>query len=62
MKTVTIKLGDLLLGKLELDDHVMITQLLINNVPVITHRPLVITPSYPLTITVADDATKVKLS
>lgn len=52
MKTVTVKLGELVVARFEVSDHVLLTALSINDVRLVTTRPVTISEKYPLMITV----------
>ncbi len=56
MKWITVKLGDLLVAKFGVEEPVMLTELRVNYMQLIGQKPLVLTPKYPLTISVEDEA------
>lgn len=53
-KWVTVKLGEILCAKFSVDEHVLITELRINNMPVVTKMPLVLPAGSQLTITASE--------
>lgn len=55
MKWITIKLGEIRCAEFGVDDRVLITELRINNMPVITRMPLVLPEGATLTISVGDE-------
>jgi hypothetical protein len=54
MKWITIKLGDILVAKFGVDQHVRITSLSINDMPIITRMPLVLPKGETMTIAVSE--------
>lgn len=54
MKWVTVKLGELVVAKFGVEEHVLIAELRINNMALISHMPLVVPPGQVLTISVEE--------